>query len=116
MLDLTATMAAYNAEYLAMLHRKFGGESTVNELRVMNCVFCAEVAGQDVGVSQVSRALGIPKSTVSRAALKLRQAGWIREVASPNDGRRRLLRLTPALWERYLSEHDKLVELWPSAA
>lgn len=109
-------MAAYNSAYLAMLHRKFGGESTINELRVMNAVFCAAIAGHDIGVTQVSRALTIPKSTVSRAVLKLRRAGWISEVPSPNDGRRRLLCVTPKLWRRFSSEQEKLVRHWPNAA
>ena len=110
------TMAEYNSAYLAMLERKYGGEATLNELRVMNHVFRSELAGVDVGVAQTSRALGIPKSTVSRIVLKLRLAGWISEQAAPDDGRRRFLRLTPKLWHRFDGELQELLRYWPQAA
>ncbi|MFI6345845.1 IclR family transcriptional regulator [Streptomyces sp. NPDC050560] len=37
---------------------------------------------QPVGVAEVSRALGLPKSSVQRSLLTLKDAGWIRPVGS----------------------------------
>ena len=109
-------MVGYNAAYLNMISGKYGGDSTLNEIRVMNFVLRANLAGKDVGVSCVSRVLGIPKSTVSRAVLKFRANGWLEEVTSNSDGRRRNLRLTRKVVDRFQSELDVLQQHWPQAA
>ena len=114
--QLKKSMAAYSAAYLDMIAGKFGGDSTLNEVRVMNCIFQAHLAGRNVGVSCVSRALGIPKSTVSRAVSNFRAGEWIQEVPSLWDSRRRFLRLTPKALDRCAVEKETLQKFWPRAA
>ena len=106
----------YNAAYLDMITRKYGGDSTLNEIRVMNFILRANLSGRDVGVSCVARALDMPKSTVSRAALKFRDGGWLQEVASQADGRRRHLKLTAKIVDRFDAELKILSGRWPRAA
>lgn len=114
--ELEIEMAAYNAAYLDMVASKYGGDATVNEVRVMNCVFRGHMIGKDVGVSFISRELGIPKSTVSRAVLDLRANGWIREELSSLDGRKRFLRLTSKLLDRFAKDKELLQSYWRQAA
>lgn len=109
-------MAAYNSAYLAMIAGKYGGDTTLNEARVMNCIFRANLTGRKVGVSLISRAIRVPKTTVSRAVLKFRANGWIEEVPSQTDGRRRDLQITPKAMQRYQSEKLTLKQYWARAA
>ncbi|MCB5908918.1 IclR family transcriptional regulator [Streptomyces pinistramenti] len=53
-------------------------QNVLNALRVLDEV----AARQPVGVAELARTLGIPKSTVQRALLTLQTAGWLR----PADG------------------------------
>lgn len=113
--ELEITMAAYNAAYLDTVASKFGGEATVNEIRVMNCVFRSHMIAKDIGVSFISGELGIPKSTVSRAVLNLRADGWIKEELSSLDGRKRFLRLTEKLLDRSTEDKEQLQSHWRRA-
>ena len=113
---LIKDIANYNAAYLDLLSNKYGGDATVNEIRVMNYVLRANLAGRDVGVSCAAKALDIPKSTVSRAAQKFRTSGWLDEVTSEADGRRRHLKLTARIIDRFDAELDMLRDHWPHAA
>ena len=114
--ELEITMAAYNAAYLDTVASNFGGEATVNEIRVMNCVSRSHMIDKDIGVSFISGELGIPKSTVSRAVLNLRAGGWIREEISCLDGRKRLLRLTEKLLDLCAKENNLLLSHWRRVA
>lgn len=53
--------------------------NVLNTLRVLEEV----AARQPIGVGELARALGMPKSTVQRALLTLNEAGWIR--AAPGE-------------------------------
>jgi DNA-binding MarR family transcriptional regulator len=57
--------------------------------------------GAGVRASDVSLALGLDKSTVSRGLAQLERLGLIERVGDPEDGRARLLRLTATGAERY---------------
>jgi DNA-binding MarR family transcriptional regulator len=57
--------------------------------------------GPGVRASDVSLALGLDKSTVSRGLTQLERLGLIERVGDPEDGRARLLRLTATGAERY---------------
>ena len=113
---LEEVMAAYNSAYLSMVASNYGGDATINEVRVMNCVFRSHLAKTNIGVTCISKALAIPKSTVSRAVLNLRADGWIREENSLCDGRRIFLRLTSKLLDRFSKDKVILQSHWPKAA
>lgn len=53
-------------------------QNVVNALRVLEEV----AARQPVGVSELARGLGLPKSSVQRALRTLAEAGWIRPVGN----------------------------------
>jgi len=58
-------------------------------------------AGAGVRASEVAQALGLDKSTVSRGITQLETLGLIERVGDPDDGRARLLKLTPLGAERF---------------
>ncbi|MET7282485.1 MarR family transcriptional regulator [Kribbella sp. NPDC005582] len=58
-------------------------------------------AGTGVRASEVAQALGLDKSTVSRGITQLETLGLIERVGDPDDGRARLLKLTPLGAERF---------------
>ena len=47
--QLVKDMVGYNAAYLNMISSKYGGDSTLNEIRVMNFVLRANLAGKISG-------------------------------------------------------------------
>ncbi|GAA3694387.1 IclR family transcriptional regulator [Nonomuraea antimicrobica] len=49
-------------------------QNVINALRVLEEV----AARQPIGVGELARGLGLPKSTVQRSLMTLREAGWIR--------------------------------------
>lgn len=57
--------------------------------------------GAGVRASDVSLALGLDKSTVSRGITQLERLGLIERISDPDDGRARLLRLTATGADRY---------------
>lgn len=68
-------MTEQSAEEL--LDQPSGGiQSVLNALRIIESI----AAEQPVGVSQLARKVGLPKSSVQRALRTLDQAGWIRPV------------------------------------
>lgn len=113
---IETAMAIYSAEYLSMIASKYGGDATVNEIRVMNCIIRAHFCGRNIGVTCVAESLDIPKSTVSRAVLKLRSRGWLRESLADDDGRRRHLRLTEKMLHRHEVDIATLKARWQLAA
>ena len=79
-----------------MAAEKYHGDTTLNEMRVMNKMVYFEFRGRTSTVTQLSSALGIPKSTVSRSVKSLRDSGWITEIPDPSDRRIRTLLLSDA--------------------
>jgi IclR family acetate operon transcriptional repressor len=53
-------------------------QSVVNALRVLEAV----AAAQPVGVSELARTVGLPKTSVQRAARTLHHAGWIQPLGT----------------------------------
>lgn len=74
--------------------RIYGGDTTVNQLRILNELYQSHMAGREVSQRQIAESLGIPASSVSRTIIKLLEGGWIREYPHPADRRRRLYRLS----------------------
>ena len=121
------TVIEYHARFLRYMAKKYGGETTLNELRVMNqilrcrfrvgfvCHLC-ELPCDSCGPTAISKMTGIPKSTVSRAVYNLVQAGWLREERHTDDGRRIIVQLGDATlarkddWKLFVSWFDELSE------
>ncbi|MFG3260007.1 IclR family transcriptional regulator [Streptomyces sp. NPDC048172] len=68
-------------------------QNVLNTLRVLDEV----AARQPVGVSDLARALELPKSTVQRALLTLREAGWLRQTEGDGGGAGRWVLTTKPL-------------------
>ena len=104
-----AELANFIAAYLQMVAKKYHGETTLNELRVMNKMVALEFSGASSTVTQLSSELGIPKSTVSRSVTHLRNKGWLNETLDPDDRRRRVLLLSEA---SKMDLNEELAFLW----
>ena len=72
---------------------KYGGTTTLNELKMLNYGFVCFAQGEDVSVTQAAEDLEMPKSTVSRILTEMRAKGFVTEEIHPHDGRRRVFRL-----------------------
>ena len=66
---------------------KYGGDTTLNELVIMNYGFVCHARGDDIRVTNAATDLGIPKSTVTRNLTSMRAKGFVIEQTHPNDGR-----------------------------
>ena len=111
--DFVKYVARYNGAYLDILASHYGGDATINEIRVMNCIVRAHCFDRaQLGVSAIAARTGISKSTVSRSVLKLRSKGWIREIDGDADGRRRYLHLTPGFLQTMEEKSARLARLW----
>lgn len=75
---------------------KYGGTTTLNELKLLNYGFVCFAQGQDMSVTQAAVDLEMPKSTVSRILTEMRAKGFVTEAIHPDDRRRRLFRLAEA--------------------
>ncbi len=86
---------------LARMARQYGGDCTLNELRVMNAVSVRGLNRALCSPSLIARDTGIPKSTISRSLASLVSKGWLIEHKDPDDRRRRIIELSDeALQER----------------
>ncbi len=74
---------------------KYGGESTLNELRVMNQIIRCHLDGRNCSVTALHKVTGISISTVSRSVANLQADNWLSERQDPDDGRRRIISLGP---------------------
>ena len=72
----------------------YGGDCTLNELRVMNQIILCQFKGRFCSVTALHQATAIPLPTVSRCVCNLRRKGWLDEQAHPDDGRRRIISLS----------------------
>jgi len=93
-----AEVIEYGAELTRRFAEKYGGQMTVNQLRVIHSVMsCLYRNGNDYSctVKWIHEDTGIPLSTISRAVAGLVDTGWMAEEANPEDGRSRIVRLGP---------------------
>ncbi len=79
---------------LERMANKFGGDCTLNELRVMNAVSVHSFSDGACSPTMLSRDTGIPKSTVSRSLASLVSKGWLIEQKDTKDRRRRIIELS----------------------
>ena len=87
------TIARFNRFVFRRLAKKYGGERTLNEVRVMNQIICCHLEGRTCSVTALHKVSGIPIPTVSRCVAKLQAEGWLSEQQDPDDGRKRIISL-----------------------
>ena len=80
---------------LRILAEKYGGDRTLNEMRVMIQIMRCHLDGRTCSVTALHKATGIPIPTVSRAVANLQSEGWLSEQRDPEDGRKRLISFGP---------------------
>jgi DNA-binding MarR family transcriptional regulator len=86
-------IAQFNRRVFRRLAEKYGGECTLNEVRVMNQIICCHLEGRTCSVTALHEETGIPIPTVSRCVAKLHAEGWLSERQDPADGRKRIISL-----------------------
>ena len=92
--DITApAVVEFTRTNLRILSERYGGETTLNELRVINQVIRCDLAGRSCCVTALHRITGIPIPTVSRCVANLQRDGWLSERPDPDDGRKRIISL-----------------------
>ena len=94
--DVTAQVVVeFSRNLLRQLAEKYGGDCTLNELRVMNQILRCSLQGRPCSVTALHKVTGIPMPTVSRSVAHLQSEGWLSERPDPDDGRRRIISLGP---------------------
>ncbi len=78
-----------------LLAEKFGGDTTLNELRVMNQIILCHFKGRCCSVTALHKVTGIPIPTVSRVVAHLQYSGYLVDRRDPDDGRKRIISLGP---------------------
>jgi len=104
--DVTALAVIYFTQNLfKRVAEKYGGDCTVNEVRVINQIICCHLEGGTCTVTALHMETGIPIPTVSRCVTKLRRDGWLSEGQDQTDGRKRVISLGPR------SKHETLDDI-----
>ena len=85
----------FGRRQLRLLSEKYGGDCTLNEMRVMNQVIRCSLEGQNCCVTALHKVTGIPIPTVSRSVNNLVTDGWLADRPDPADGRKRIITLGP---------------------
>lgn len=86
----------FKKEFVDLLAEHFGGHTTLNHLRVGNYIgLRSQYEIEPTSNGQIAQALGLSRATVSRIVSDFIQCGWVRETSHPDDGRKRLLVITP---------------------
>ena len=94
----TLAVVEYGAELTRLFSEKYGGQMTVNQLRVIHSVLsCLYRHGAHYPCTSkwIHEDTGIPVSTISRAMAGLVATGWMAEEQNPEDGRSRVIKLGP---------------------
>jgi len=94
--DVTApAVVEFTRTLFRTLSDRFGGETTLNELRVITQVVRCQLAGRTCCVTALHQVTGIPIPTVSRCVANLQGDGWLSEQPDPSDGRKRIIFICP---------------------
>mgnify|MGYP001816699517 CR=1 FL=1 len=80
---------------LRIISDKYGGDCTINEVRVMVQMIHCHLRGRTCSVTGLHKATGIPIPTVSRAVANLQREGWLSDCRDPDDGRKRIISFGP---------------------
>ncbi len=108
--DVTAqAVVEFTRNLFRQLAERYGGESTLNELRVMNQIIRCHLEGRHCSVTALHKVTGIPIPTVSRAVGNLQSDGWLSERRDPTDGRKRLITLGTRSLQRTSDDIDRAI-------
>ena len=109
--EITAqAVVEYTRNLFRTLAEKYGGDCTLNELRVMNQVIRCSLEGRTCGVTALHKVTGIPIPTVSRAVAHLHSGGWLSDRRDPDDGRKRIITLGPRSLEQTRAEIMEMIQ------
>ncbi len=100
----------FSRNLLRQLAVKYGGDRTLNELRVMNQILRCSLQGRSCSVTALHKATGIPMPTVSRSVAHLQNDGWLSERQHPDDGSRRIISLGPRSLELTWNDINKRIQ------
>jgi DNA-binding MarR family transcriptional regulator len=90
-LRTTHYMKLFVGDILHLLSQHFGGDTTLNHLEIGTYIgLMSQYEDQPTSNKDISKALGIPRSTVSRIVADLIAKKWVVQVPHPEDGRRKL--------------------------
>ena len=95
---------------MRLLAEQHGGDTTLNELRIMNQLILCLLKGCRCSVTALHNVTGIPMPTVSRIVTHLKAEGWLSERADPDDGRKRIITLGPHCVNETSGAVDDLVD------
>ena len=84
---------------LRIISDKYGGDCTINEVRVMVQMIHCHLRGRTCSVTGLHNATGIPIPTVSRSVANLQREGWLSDCRDPDDGRKRIISFGPRSME-----------------
>jgi DNA-binding MarR family transcriptional regulator len=109
--DVTAKVVVEFTRILySALAEKYGGDRTLNELRVMNQLIRCSLKGRTCSVTGIHKATGIPIPTVSRCVANLQSGGYLCEQRDPDDGRKRLISLSARSLQATGSDIDGMAQ------
>jgi DNA-binding MarR family transcriptional regulator len=95
---------------LRIISDKYGGDCTINEVRVMVQMIHCHLRGRTCSVTGLHKATGIPIPTVSRSVANLQREGWLSECRDPDDGRKRIISFGPRSLESTPEDLQKSVQ------
>lgn len=94
------------------MREKYGGETTLNELVLLNYLMCCRTFGNEISITAASEELAMPKTSVSRTLQKLVELDYICVIPHPEDSRRKLFAFT----NRYANLADFDIDAFTSLA
>ncbi len=109
--DVTApAIVEFTRNLFKTLAEKYGGDCTLNELRVMNQIIRCSLDGRTCSVTALHKVTGIPIPTVSRSVANLQSNGWLSAQQDPNDGRKRIISLGPRSLQQTRSDITEAIQ------
>ena len=109
--DVTApAIVEFTRNLFKTLAEKYGGDCTLNELRVMNQIIRCSLDGRTCSVTALHKVTGIPIPTVSRSVAHLQSNGWLSAQQDPNDGRKRIISLGPRSLQQTRSDISEAIQ------
>ncbi len=107
---MTQAVIEFARNGLQILADKYGGDCTLNEVRVMVQIIRCHLEGLTCSVTALHKVTGIPMPTVSRAVASLQSDGWLSEQRDPDDGRKRLISFGPRSLETTPGDIERSIQ------
>ncbi|MGI9225053.1 MAG: MarR family transcriptional regulator [Woeseiaceae bacterium] len=100
----------FTRKLLRLMEENKGGETTLNELRIMNQIIICDLKDRCCSVTSLHKVTGISLPTVSRIVAHLQYMGWVCQRQDPDDGRKRIISLCADARKQCRGETDSMVE------